>query len=230
VATAAIVVFPGSNRERDMRLALKRAMGREPLLVWHGEAEVPKADLIVLPGGFSYGDYLRCGAMAAHSPIMRGVVEAANKGVPVFAVCNGFQIAVECGLLPGALMTGADLKFICRNIDLRVETSNSVFTKRYNAGQVISVPCANTDGNYVADAETLKRLEGEDRVAFRYCDEAGRVDASTNLNGSIANIAGIFNEKRNVLGMMPHPEDAVDPQVGGTDGAPLFAALAESLL
>ena len=230
MATAAIVVFPGSNRERDMRLALKRAMGREPLLVWHGEAEVPKADLIVLPGGFSYGDYLRCGAMAAHSPIMRGVVEAANKGVPVFAVCNGFQIAVECGLLPGALMTGADLKFICRNIDLRVETSNSVFTKRYNAGQVISVPCANTDGNYVADAETLKRLEGEDRVAFRYCDEAGRVDASTNLNGSIANIAGIFNEKRNVLGMMPHPEDAVDPQVGGTDGAPLFAALAESLL
>ena len=230
MTTAAIVVFPGSNRERDMRLALKRAIGREPLLVWHGEAAVPKADLIVLPGGFSYGDYLRCGAMAAHSPIMRSVIDAANKGVPIFAVCNGFQIAVECGLLPGALMTGADLKFICRNVDLRVETSNSIFTKRYNAGQVISVPCANTDGNYVADAETLKRLEGEDRVAFRYCDAAGRVDASTNLNGSVANIAGILNEKRNVLGMMPHPEDAVDPQVGGIDGAPLFAALAESLL
>ena len=224
---AAVIVFPGSNRDRDMCQALKRATGRDPLRVWHQDATLPKADLIVLPGGFSYGDYLRCGAMAAHSPIMREVKAAAAKGTPVLAVCNGFQIAVEAGLLPGALITNAGLKFICRNVTMKVETSNSLFTRGFNAGQVVSFPVAHNDGNYVADAETVKRLEDGDRIAFRYCDETGKVAAETNLNGSVHNIAGVYNETRTVLGMMPHPENAVDPLLGGTDGTALFNALAQ---
>jgi phosphoribosylformylglycinamidine synthase len=225
--TAAVIVFPGSNRDRDMCLALKRATGKEPLRVWHQDGALPKADLIVLPGGFSYGDYLRCGAMAAHSPIMREVKAAAEKGTPVLAVCNGFQIAVEAGLLPGALISNAGLKFICRNVTIKVETSNSAFTRGYNAGQIVSYPVAHHDGNYVADRDTVKKLEDGDRIAFRYCDEAGRVAADTNLNGSVNNIAGILSESRTVLGLMPHPEDAVDPQLGGTDGALLFNAIAQ---
>ena len=224
---AAVIVFPGSNRDRDMCQALKRATGRDPLRVWHQDATLPKADLIVLPGGFSYGDYLRCGAMAAHSPIMREVKAAAAKGTPVLAVCNGFQIAVEAGLLPGALITNAGLKFICRNVTMKVETSNSLFTRGFNAGQVVSFPVAHNDGNYVADAETVKRLEDGDRIAFRYCDETGKVATETNLNGSVHNIAGVYNETRTVLGMMPHPENAVDPLLGGTDGTALFNALAQ---
>ncbi len=227
--TTAVIVFPGSNRDRDMCLALERATGQKPLRIWHQDTALPKADLLVLPGGFSYGDYLRCGAMAAHSPIMREVKAAAARGVPVLAVCNGFQIATEAGLLPGALITNSGLKFICRNVSLRVETSNSRFTRGYNAGQVVSYPVAHNDGNYVVNADTLKRLEDQDRVAFRYSDDAGVVTPETNLNGSTANIAGVLNEARNVLGMMPHPENATDPQLGRPDGGPLFAAMLEAM-
>ena len=227
---AALITFPGSNRERDMRLALTRANGgRPPVDVWHGDSELPKGiDLIVLPGGFSHGDYLRCGAMAAHSPVMREVKKRAGEGVRVLAVCNGFQIACEAGLLPGVLMPNAGLKFICRDVTLRVETQTP-FTQKYRKGQTIRVPVAHHDGNYTADADTLKKLEDQDRVAFRYADSLGNVDESTNLNGSLRNIAGIYNEKKTVLGLMPHPENATDPVCGGTDGRGLFESIAESL-
>lgn len=227
---AAVVVFPGSNRDRDMILALtKAAGGKPPLQVWHGDADFPEVDLIALPGGFSYGDYLRCGAMAAHSPVMREVKRRAERGTRVLAVCNGFQIACEAGLLPGVLMSNAGLKFICREVHLRVETSNSVFTGHYQRGQTIRVPVAHHDGNYTADADTVKRLADEDRIAFRYADALGNVAPETNLNGSVDNIAGIFNKERNVLGLMPHPENATDMACGGMDGFGLFQSLAESL-
>jgi phosphoribosylformylglycinamidine synthase len=218
---SAIIVFPGSNRERDAAVALKRATGREPLHVWHREADFAKVDLIVLPGGFSYGDYLRCGAMAAHSPVMRAVKERAAQGVPILGVCNGFQILVESGLLPGALLRNASLKFVCRKVALTVERSDTLFTRRYNAGATISVPVAHGDGNYVADAETLKRIEGEGQVAFRYVDSA--------VNGSVNRIAGLFDATGRILGMMPHPEDAVDPLHGSLDGKPLFDGMTEAL-
>jgi phosphoribosylformylglycinamidine synthase subunit PurQ / glutaminase len=226
---AAIVVFPGSNRERDMRLALTRVFARPPAMVWHGDTDIPPADLIVLPGGFSYGDYLRCGAIAAHSAVLAEVKRRAAQGVAVLAVCNGFQIATEAGLLPGALLSNASLRFVCKDAHLRVETSATAFTRRYNAGQVIRIPVAHHDGNYFADPETLRRLEEEDRIVFRYCDEAGATTDSANPNGSIRHIAGILNEKRNVLGMMPHPEDAIDPAGGNTDGTGLFTSILESL-
>ncbi|MCC7046273.1 MAG: phosphoribosylformylglycinamidine synthase subunit PurQ [Alphaproteobacteria bacterium] len=223
---SAIVIFPGTNRERDMALALKRATGKEPALVWHRGQDLPKVDLIVLPGGFAHGDYLRCGAMAAHSPIMAEVKKRAAQGVTVLAVCNGFQAATEAGLLPGVLMPNAGLKFICRDVHLKVERSLRPFTGRYNAGTVIRVPVAHHDGNYYADKETLDRLEGEWRVLFRYFAPDGTPE---DVNGSARFIAGIVNERGNVLGMMPHPEDLVDPLLGGTDGAGLFQGLAESL-
>jgi phosphoribosylformylglycinamidine synthase len=226
---SAIVVFPGTNRDRDMRLALERAAGARPALVWHGETALPDVDLIVLPGGFSYGDYLRSGAMAAHSPILREVKAHAERGARVLAVCNGFQIAAESGLLPGALMRNANLKFLCKDVHLAVGTARSDFTRALRPGEVIQVPVAHHDGCYVADDATLDRLEQEDRVAFRYCDETGRVADDTTLNGSRRNIAGILNERRNVLGMMPHPEDAVDPVAGGLGGAGLFQSLVEAL-
>ena len=227
---SALIVFPGSNRDRDMRLALTKANdGRKPIEVWHGDADLPKVDLIVLPGGFSYGDYLRCGAMAAHSPIMREVKRRAEAGVRVLAVCNGFQIACEAGLLPGVLMTNAGLKFICRKIDMRVETTASEFTGGYRKHQVISVPVAHYDGNYNADADTIKTLQDQDRIAFRYSDASGKVAPETNLNGSMDNIAGIFNEKKTVLGLMPHPENATDEICGGTDGLPLFKHIVGAL-
>lgn len=226
---AAVIVFPGSNRDRDMRLALTRAYGRPPLAVWHHDTDFADVDLIVLPGGFSYGDYLRCGAIAAHSPVMREVKRRAERGVRVFAVCNGFQIAVEAGLLPGALLSNAGLNFICRDVHLRVETSESPFTSAYRTNQVVRVPVAHHDGNYFTDADTVKRLEDDDRIAFRYCDAAGRVAPETNLNGSVGNIAGILNEKRNVLGMMPHPENATDEKAGGVDGLGLFRSVAAAL-
>ncbi len=226
---SAIVVFPGINRERDMALALKAASGKAATLVWHRDSALPDVDLVVLPGGFSYGDYLRAGAMAAQSPIMRAVKDHAARGGRVLAVCNGFQMATEAGLLPGALMRNAGLKFICRNVHLKVVNASSDFTGHYQAGQVLSVPVAHHDGNYFADQATLDRLEQEDRVAFRYCDAEGRVDDDTNLNGSRRNIAGILNEDRNVLGLMPHPEDATDPQLGGTDGRGLFTSIVEAL-
>jgi phosphoribosylformylglycinamidine synthase len=217
---SAIIVFPGSNRERDAAVALRRATGREPLHIWHRDTDFPKVDVIVLPGGFSYGDYLRCGAMAAHSPIMREVRRRAEAGVPILGVCNGFQILVEAQLLPGALLRNASLRFMCKWVQLSVERSDTIFTRRYNAGDILSVPVAHGDGNYVADRETLKRVEGEGLVAFRYVDD---------VNGSMNRIAGIFDPTRRILGMMPHPEDATDPLHGSTDGKGLFAGLTEAL-
>lgn len=225
----AIIVFPGSNRERDMAIALRRSFGSEPLMVWHKDVEFPEVDLIVVPGGFSYGDYLRAGAMGAHSPVMRTVKERADKGVPVLGVCNGFQTLTEAGMLPGALMRNAGLKFVCRTVHLRVETAQSVFTSGYSAGQTIAVPVAHNDGNYYADDATLDHLEDRGLVAFRYVDPEGQADEGANPNGSRRNIAGIFNESKTVLGLMPHPEDAIDPLHGGTDGRGLFDGLARAL-
>ncbi len=226
---AAVIVFPGSNREQDVMDALTRTAGRKPHKVWHRDSSLPRADLIVIPGGFSYGDYLRCGAMAAHSPIMREVKARAEAGTPVLGICNGFQILTEAGLLPGALLTNKTLKFHCKDVHLRVETSQSVFTCRYEKGQVIRVPVAHHDGNYFADPATLERLEGEGLVAFRYCSEGGAIDEAANANGSARNIAGIFNAGKTVLGLMPHPEDATDPLLGSTDGQALFDGLVGAL-
>ena len=207
---AAVITFPGSNCDRDMAVAIERASGSAPLRVWHADAELPeRLDFIALPGGFSYGDYLRSGAMAANSPVMRGVKEQAERGVPVLGVCNGFQVLTEAGLLPGALMRNASQNFICRTVALTVENSQSLFTGGYDQGQTIRIPVAHHDGNYFADEDTLDRLEGEGRVAFRYAE---------NCNGSRRDIAGVLNAAGNVLGMMPHPERAVDTAHGGTDG------------
>jgi len=225
----AVVLFPGSNREGDVEDALELVTGQRPQTVWHRDSDLPDTDLIVVPGGFSYGDYLRAGAMAAQSPIMREVKAAADRGVPVLGICNGFQILTECGLLPGALLRNAHLKFVCRFVHLRVETSDSAFTRGYNAGDVIRVPVAHHDGNYVADVETLARLRGEGLIAFRYCAPDGDEVGDFNPNGSAGSIAGILNERRNVLGLMPHPEDAVDPRLGNTDGRRMFEGLAAAL-
>jgi phosphoribosylformylglycinamidine synthase I len=226
---AVIIVFPGSNREQDVFDALERSAGKKPRKVWHRDSELPKADLIVIPGGFSYGDYLRCGAMAAHSPVMREVKSRAARGTPVLGICNGFQILTEAGLLPGVLLANKTLKFHCHDVDLRVETSQSIFTAQYEAGQVIRVPVAHHDGNYFADAATLGRIEDQGLVAFRYCTPEGQVNESGNANGSAHNIAGVFNEGKTVLGLMPHPEDATDPLLGPTDGSAFFAGLVEAL-
>jgi len=217
---SAIIVFPGSNRERDAAVALRRATGREPLHVWHRETSFPAVDLILLPGGFSYGDYLRCGAMAAHSPIMREVKARAAKGVPILGICNGFQILVESGLLPGALLRNASLKFICKRVKLSVERADTIFTRGYCQGDIITVPVAHGDGNYTADSETLRRVEGEGLVAFRYAE---------NTNGSMNRIAGLTSPSGRILGMMPHPEDAIDPLHGSLDGKPLFDGIAKAL-
>jgi len=226
---AAVLVFPGSNREADVAQALELVTGRKPQMVWHGAGDFDKADLIVVPGGFSYGDYLRCGAMAAQSPVMAEVKRRAAQGVPVLAICNGFQIAAEAGLLPGVLMRNAHLKFVCADVHLKVETSQSLFTSRYQAGQVIRVPVAHAEGNYFADEATLKRIEDRGQVAFRYCAADGAVDGSGNPNGSIRNIAGVYNDTKTVMGLMPHPENAVEGMFGGTDGRPLFEGLVEAL-
>ncbi len=218
---SAVIVFPGSNCDRDLAVAIEDATGARPAMVWHRETALPEGTaLIGVPGGFSYGDYLRSGAMAARSPIMRAVVEAAGRGVPVLGVCNGFQILTEAGLLPGALMRNAGLSFVCRDVPLTVENAQSIFTSRYDQGEAIRIPVAHHDGNYTADPETLDRLEGEGRVAFRY---AGPV------NGSARNIAGIVNEAGNVLGMMPHPERMIGPAHGGDDGRRLFEGLLEAV-
>ena len=217
----AVIVFPGSNCDRDLAVAIREVTGRDPAMVWHRETELPGGtDFIAIPGGFSYGDYLRSGAMAARSPIMRAVTAAAERGVPVLGVCNGFQVLTEAGLLPGALMRNAGLHFVCRTVGLQVENSQSMFTSRYASGERIEIPVAHHDGNFQADAETLDRIEGEGRVAFRYDGE---------VNGSARNIAGILNAAGNVLGMMPHPERVIEAAHGGTDGRRLFEGLLEAV-
>ena len=214
---AAVIQFPGSNCDRDMAVAIREVTGAETSLVWHRDSELPaNLDLIAVPGGFSYGDYLRSGAMAARSPVMQAVVEAAGRGVPVLGVCNGFQILTEAGLLPGALMRNAGIRFVCRTVKLTVENSQSLFTSGYNEGEEIRIPVAHHDGNYFADDATLDRLEGEGRIAFRYAEE---------VNGSARNIAGIINDAGNVLGMMPHPERMIEAVHGGSDGRRLFEGL-----
>lgn len=212
-----------------MAIALEKASGTAPFMVWHKDSEIPDVDLIVVPGGFSFGDYLRAGAMAAHSPVLRSLKEKADKGTPVMGVCNGFQVLTETGLLPGVLMRNAGLKFICRNVGLKVETSQSLFTGGYEDGQVLSIPVAHNDGNYFADNETLDRIEQNGQVAFRYVDEEGAMTEAGNPNGSARNIAGVFNKEKTVLGFMPHPENAIDPAVGGTDGRGLFDGLVRAL-
>ncbi|WP_349369025.1 phosphoribosylformylglycinamidine synthase subunit PurQ [Salinarimonas sp.] len=225
---AAIVVFPGSNRDTDVERALKGA-GAETVRVWHAEPELPAdVDLAVLPGGFSYGDYLRCGAIAGRAPAMDAVRRHAERGGLVLGICNGFQILCESGLLPGVLMRNANLRFLCHRQHLRVERTDTPFTAAYREGQAIDVCIAHGEGNYVADAQTLARLEGEERVAFRYCDAAGAVTVDANVNGSVNSIAGILSENGRVLGMMPHPENLVDDLVGGTDGRGLFESLARA--
>jgi phosphoribosylformylglycinamidine synthase len=225
----AVIVFPGSNCDRDVQVALRQSMGSEPCMIWHGDATLPKVDLIVLPGGFSYGDYLRSGAMAAQSPIMRDVVAMAKKGIAVLGICNGFQILTECGLLPGVLMRNANLRFLCKDVHLRTEAKNTVFTYNYDQGQVIRIPIAHHDGNYFADENTIKRLKDKDCIAFRYVDAHGKQCDGSNPNGSCDNIAGILNEKRNVLGMMPHPERLSDPALGGNKGKLIFDGLVKEL-
>ena len=219
---SAVIVFPGSNRERDMLYALEQVTGHTPVAVWHQETSLPDVDLIVLPGGFSFGDYLRTGAIAGLSPIMKAVKAKADQGVHVLGVCNGFQILAETGLLPGILLRNAHLKFVCKEVKLEVASNLSSFTSSYDKGQIIRCPVAHHDGNYFADETTLDTLENEDRIAFRYTPE-------TNPNGSIRNIAGILNERRNVMGMMPHPENLIEPAQGGTDGRGIFASLLEAL-
>ncbi|MDR3438860.1 phosphoribosylformylglycinamidine synthase subunit PurQ [Telmatospirillum sp.] len=226
---AAVIVFPGSNCDRDVAVALEAATGQPPLMVWHRETELPAVDLVVVPGGFSYGDYLRCGALAARSPVMREVKAKAETGTPVLGICNGFQILTETDLLPGALIRNAGLKFICKDVFLRVETSESPFTRKYKAGTVVSYPIAHAEGNYFADDATLDRLEGDGRVAFRYVTEQGEATEAANPNGSARNIAGIFNETHRVLGLMPHPERLAEELLGGTDGKPMFEGLVEAL-
>jgi phosphoribosylformylglycinamidine synthase subunit PurQ / glutaminase len=219
---SAVITFPGSNCDRDMAVALEEVSGTPALRVWHGDHELPEGlDFIALPGGFSYGDYLRAGAMAARSPIMRSVVSAAERGVPVLAVCNGFQVVTEAGLLPGALMRNASQHFICREVPLKVENNQSLFTAGYEAGETVRMPIAHADGNYFADEATLDRLEGEGRVAFRYAES---------VNGSARNIAGVLNEAGNVLGMMPHPERAIEQAHGGSVGRRLFESAIRGLV
>jgi len=224
---AAIIRFPGSNREQDAARALNAASGRAPAILWHAEEELPPGtDLVVLPGGFSYGDYLRCGAIAARSPIMQAVRRHATRGGLVLGVCNGFQILCEARLLPGVLMRNAGLRFVCKMQHLRVENAQTPFTQAYAPGQVVKFAIAHGEGNFEADDQTLREIEGEGRVAFRYCDAAGRTTEDSNPNGSENAIAGVFNAGFNVLGLMPHPENLIDPLVGGVDGRPLFDALA----
>jgi phosphoribosylformylglycinamidine synthase len=222
---SSVIVFPGTNRERDVADVLADVTGTAPRIVWHGDSEVPQSDLIVLPGGFSFGDYLRCGAMAAHSPIMRDVVAKARAGVPVLGICNGFQILCETGLLPGVLQRNASLKFICKDVWLKVENTRTHFTRCYNQGEVAQMICAHGDGNYFADTATLDRLEGDGQVAFRYCDPAGNITPESNANGAQRNIAGISDATGRILGMMPHPENAAEAMLGSVDGRKLFESL-----
>ena len=224
----AVIVFPGSNCDRDMAVALEQATGSPAAMVWHKDAALPDGlDMVAIPGGFSFGDYLRCGAIGARSPVMRAVVDFAHKGGLVLGVCNGFQVLCESGLLPGVLMRNAGLKFVCRDVHLKVRTTNSPFTNRYGNGGVIRIPVAHHDGNYIADEATLARLHDQDRIAFTYCQQDG--SPGGNPNGAMEDIAGILSENRRVLGMMPHPERLSDPELGGNDGARLFESLVDAM-
>tara|TARA_X000001036_G_C20601386_1_gene775065 strand:+ start:519 stop:1208 length:690 start_codon:yes stop_codon:yes gene_type:complete len=226
---SAIIIFPGTNRDSDMVMALEKVSGKTPHKVWYNETDLPDADLYVLAGGFAYGDYLRAGAMAARAPVIRALADRASEGAAVLGVCNGFQILTEIGLLPGALMRNSKLKFICRNLDVRVDETGSIFTKKYQPGQKLSFPVAHNDGNYFADAATLDQLEEQNRIAFRYVNATGTIEPDGNPNGSVGNIAGILNKEKNVLGLMPHPENATDSELGGTDGYALFQSIVENL-
>ena len=223
---AAIVIFPGTNRERDLAIALERSSGRKPRMVWHKETDLTGVDLVCIPGGFSYGDYLRCGAMAAQSPVMEAIRKHAARGGLILGVCNGFQILTEASLLPGALLRNAGLRFLSMDCHLRVERADTAFTHHYQADQIFRAPMAHGDGNYFADPVTLDRLEGEGHVAFRYVTPTGEITEESNRNGSARAIAGIYSENHRIMGLMPHPEDLVDPLMGGTDGKPLFDSLA----
>ena len=224
-----VIVFPGSNCDRDVAVSLKKFSNKSPLMVWHKETSLPESDLIVLPGGFSYGDYLRCGSMAANSPVMREVKKSAEKGSSILGICNGFQILTEAGLLPGTLIRNQGLSFICKNTSLKVENDKSFFTHNYNKNEIVNIPIAHNEGNYFADENVIKDIEDKNLVAFRYCNKNGDINEETNPNGSLKNIAGIINEKGNVLGMMPHPERATDDIAGLNDGEKFFTSIFESI-
>ena len=226
---AAVIVFPGSNCDRDLKVALAESMGAQPAMVWHRDTTLPDVDLIAVPGGFSYGDYLRSGAMAAHSPIMKEVVRFAQRGVAVLGICNGFQVLTEAGLLPGVLMRNQNLRFVCKDVYLRVDQNDTMFSSGYALEQVIRIPVAHHDGNYFIDADGQAQLEDERRIAFRYCDETGAISDTANPNGSLSNIAGVLDPSRRILGMMPHPERLSDPRLGGNDGRAMFDSLIGSL-
>ncbi len=215
---ASVIVFPGSNCDRDVKVALEKCTGFPVSMVWHGDSEVPASDIIVLPGGFSFGDYLRCGAMAAHSPIMRDVIAKAKAGTPVLGICNGFQVLCESGLLPGVLMRNASLRYVCRDVHVKVEQTDTPFTRAYSNGDVLRIPVAHHDGNYFAEPDILDRLEGDGQVVVRYCDADGEISNGVNPNGSQRNIAGICDETRRIVGMMPHPERLFEAALGGSDG------------
>ena len=225
----AVIVFPASNCDRDMIVALEKITGHKPHIIWHQDEDIPDVDLIALPGGFSFGDYLRCGAMAARSPVTRKVIEHADRGGNVIGICNGFQVLTETGLLPGALMRNESLKFICKDVNLRVDNNDTPFTNAYAQDQVISIPMAHHDGNYFADDDTLKALEDEGRIAFRYVDADGQATKDANPNGSRNNIAGIISRRKNILGMMPHPERLIEDAQGGTDGLGFFKSMINAL-
>lgn len=227
---SAVIVFPGSNCDRDIQVALRDITGVEPTMVWHGDSDFEKVDFIALPGGFSYGDYLRSGAMASCSPIMKEVVKRAKEGVATLGICNGFQVLTETGLLPGALMRNSGLKFICKDVKLRIDNSTSIFTNKYEQGEVINIPIAHHDGNYFCDDDTLEALESNSQIAFRYCDDNSDATSEANPNGSLNNIAGILNNKGNVLGLMPHPERLVEVAQGGTDGRKMFESIVAALV
>ncbi|RPH37039.1 phosphoribosylformylglycinamidine synthase subunit PurQ [bacterium] len=225
-----VVVFPGANCDHDAYYAAKKVMGQDAVFLWHKEADLQGADVVILPGGFSYGDYLRCGAIARFSPVMKEVVRFANQGGTVIGICNGFQILLESGLLPGVLLRNASLRFICKYVHVKVENADTRFTRGCREGEVLAIPIAHGDGNYFTDHETLRRLEAQQQVVFCYCGPDGDVTPAANPNGSIANIAGIMNEAGNVLGMMPHPERASDPVLGHTDGQKIFTSLIEEFI
>ena len=226
---ASVIVFPGSNCDRDAAVALEAATGRPPAMIWHGDAELPQSDLIVLPGGFSYGDYLRSGAMAAHSPVMREVIKRAKAGTPVLGICNGFQVLLEAGLLPGAMLRNRSLKYQCEHVLIKVEQTDTPFTAACTAGQVLRIPIAHGEGNYYADPDVIARLERKRQIVFRYTNAGGVATDDANPNGSVANIAGLCSEQRNVVGLMPHPERACEMALGSADGLILFESVIKAV-